>query len=260
MKVAVIGCGVMGSAFARHFAKKHEVFLCDSKQETAERLGKEIGAKGTGFEEASKHADIFLLAIKPKDLSHLSKTLGPVLSEKKIVISILAGTPVAHLKKVFPKPQIVRAMPNLALTCGEGVIGLVEEPSMQEKTKREIDDLFQGLGLSVWLPEKKVEALIPLAASGIGFVFLLFEAMIDSGVLLGFTAQESREFVLKTFEGAIKLMRHSGKHPAELKLQIASPGGTTITGLRVLEQKGVRSGIMEALMATYEKELKMGQG
>ena len=148
-------------------------------------------------------------------------------------------------------------MPNLALAYGQGVVGLAENSHSTPQVKKSVDALLEGIGLVAWMSEDKIEALTALSGSGIGFVLVMIEAMIDGGVHLGFTAQEAREFVLKTMEGAVALMRESGKHPAELKLNIASPGGTTIAGLKVLEEEGVRAGIVHAMVACHEKALSM---
>ncbi len=258
MKVAIIGCGVMGSAFAKHFAKKHSVLLHDHDKLKTQALAKEIGAV---YEEnlnpCIEKADVVLLAIKPKDLASFAKAASDALTEKKILISILAGTPLAVLRRNFPTGVLVRSMPNLALAYGQGVVGLAENTHISPQIKQGVDSLLEGIGLVAWMSEEKIEALTALSGSGIGFVLVMIEAMIDGGVHLGFTAQEAREFVLKTMEGAVALMKETGKHPAELKLNIASPGGTTIAGLKVLEEDGVRSGIVHALVACHEKALNM---
>jgi pyrroline-5-carboxylate reductase len=259
MRVAIIGCGVMGSAFAKHFAIKHVVLLCDRDKVKCQAFAEEIGAifqENVG--DVVKQADVILLAIKPKDLPDIAKAIDDAFTENKILISILAGTPLSLLKGYFPTGSIVRCMPNLALIYGQGVIGLTENGHHSQLGMRQIvNSLLEGIGLIAWMSEDKIDALTALSGSGIGFVLVMIEAMIDGGVHLGFTAQESREFVLKTIEGAIALMRESGKHPAELKLQIASPGGTTIAGLKVMEEEGVRSGIVHALVACHEKALSM---
>jgi pyrroline-5-carboxylate reductase len=258
MKVAVLGCGVMGMAFARHFAKKHPVILCDRDQAKTKAFAKEIGAV---FQEkmdvAVREADVVLLAVKPKDLAEIAHATATAFAKEKILISILAGVPIAHLKKSFPSATIVRTMPNLALVSGQGVIGLAEDKHLTVPVKTTVDSLLEGVGLSAWMPEDKLEALTAISGSGIGFVLVMIEAMIDGGVHLGFTSQDAREFVLKTIEGTVALMRESGKHPAELKLNISSPGGTTIAGLKVMEEKGVRSGIIHTLIASYEKAIQM---
>lgn len=256
MKIVVIGCGVMGGALAKHFTKKHSVLLVDHNKTRTQALAKEIGAVvEEDVKRAVEEADVILLAIKPKDLTSVAKSIGVFVRKDKILISILAGTSLAMLKQNFPSGVLVRAMPNLGLVYGQGVVGVVENE--HHSTKQTVASLFDGLGLVAWMSEDKIEALTALSGSGIGFILVMIEAMMDGGVHLGFSAGESREFVLKTMEGAVALMKGSNKHPAELKLQIASPAGTTIAGLKVMEEEGVRSGIVHALTACYEKALSM---
>lgn len=259
MYIAVIGCGVMGSAFARHFAKKHSVLLCDRDEERAGALAKEIGGVyHKSVSQAVKEADVVLLAVKPKDLSTIAADVS-AFSKGKIVMSILAGTSVAALKPHFPTAIVVRAMPNLGMLCEQGVTGLVDDAELSAEAKKKVEAIMEGAGLNLWLSENKLEAITALSGSGIGFIFVIIEAMIDGGIYLGFTSAESREIVLKTLEGAVALMRETGKHPAELKQQISSPGGTTAAGLKTMEEAGVRSGIIKTLTASHEKALKMAK-
>lgn len=252
MKILVIGCGVMGGALAKHFALHHEVFLYDRQREKSEKLAQEIGAQvAEDLSAAAKEAEAVLLAVKPKDLSGAAKTISSV--TKGILISVLAGTSLATLKKHFSSASVVRLMPNLALTCGAGVLGLTEDPALSESVKKTTAGLLKGLGLVIWLPESKIEALTALASSGIAFVLVMIEAMIEAGILMGFTAVEAEELVLKTLEGSVALLRASNKHPAELKWDIASPGGTTIAGIKEMEEKGVRAGIAAAMLAAYRR-------
>lgn len=251
MKVAIIGCGVMGAAFANHFAKEHTVFLCDQEKRKRERLAEEMGGKAVEkMTEAVKEADLVVLAVKPKDMVTVAKETRAQFSEEKLLMSILAGTSHALLRENF-SATVLRLMPNLALTCGQGVIGLVDDEGLSEETKKSAEQLLSGLGLLAWLPESKIEALTALTGSGPAFIFVIIEALIEGGISMGFTAKEAREFTLKTIEGATSLLRATGKHPAELKWNVASPAGTTIAGLNEMEASGVRSGIIQTLHATY---------
>lgn len=260
MKIAVIGCGVMGSAFARHLAKKNSVILCDRNKERGESFASEIsGIYCENLSDAVSAADVVILAVKPKDLATVAGKIALALTDKKILVSILAGTPIAVLKHYFPLASVVRTMPNMGLVCGEGVMGFAEEGGLSAETREIVDSLFDGIGLKIWMNEHKIEAITALSGSGIGFVLVFIEAMIDGGVHLGFSSGESREIVLKTIEGAVALMKGSGKHPAELKLQISSPGGTTIAGLKMMEESGVRAGIIKTLAASHEKALNMAK-
>ncbi|MES2122047.1 MAG: pyrroline-5-carboxylate reductase [Chlamydiota bacterium] len=260
MKIAIFGCGAMGSAFARFFGKSHSLIVFDRNRDKAERLAKETGGRFCEkVVDVVKEAEVILLAVKPKDLGSAAQAMAGAMTKEKVIISVLGGVSLEDLRKQFPSAKLVRTMPNLALTCGKGVIGLVDDSEMSRETRALIEGLLDGVGLSVWLTEKKLDALASLAGSGIGFVFLLIEAMAEGGVYMGLSAQESRELVLQTFEGAVGLVRQTGKHPAELKAQVSSPGGTTIEGLRVMEQRGLRGILMDTLIACYQKGLTVSK-
>lgn len=251
MKIAIIGCGVIGSALSRHFAHKHQVLLCDHSFEKSRSLAQEIGAEAyEKAQEAIELAEMVVLAFKPKDLAAFAAETAGTFKEHMLV-SVLAGTSVSLLKQLFPLPYIVRAMPNLPLICGEGVIGFVETAEITAKRKKRVEEVFQGLGLLCWLSEEHLEALSAIAGSGPAFVFVIVEAMIASGVKLGFTPQEARDFVLKTMEGSVALLKATGKSPAELTKQVASPGGTTMAGLKILEERDIRGTLMETYQATF---------
>lgn len=251
MKIAIIGCGVIGSALARHFALKHQVLLCDHSYEKSRSLAREIGAEAyKQAMEAIELAEMVVLAFKPKDLAAFAAETAQAFKEQMLV-SVLAGTSVSLLKQFFPRSYIVRAMPNLPFICGEGVIGFVETPEMTAQRKKNVEEIFQGLGLLCWLSEEHLEALSAIAGSGPAFVFVIVEAMIASGILLGFTPNEARDFVLKTIEGSVALLKATGKSPLELKTQVASPGGTTMAGLKVLEDRDIHQTLMDTYQATF---------
>jgi pyrroline-5-carboxylate reductase len=259
VKVSIIGCGTMGQALAQHFAKKHTLFLCDRNQIKRSNLAKKTGGQAVGsIKSAFAQAEVILLAVKPKDFTPLVKESSN--SKGKLIISILAGVSMAELKKGFPSAYIVRCMPSLSFIAGAGAIALVEEKGLPEKAKGSVASLLQGLGVLTWMSEEKLEGFTALSGSGLAFALALLEAMTESGIFLGLSAAEAKEFVLQTFEGAIALLRQTGKHPAELKWDVCSPAGTTIAGLRVFEEKGVRSGIMETVIACYKRALEMRGG
>ncbi|MBS0649146.1 MAG: pyrroline-5-carboxylate reductase [Verrucomicrobia bacterium] len=252
MKIAIIGCGVIGSALARHFAQRHQVLLCDHTYEKSRQLAHEIQAQAYEHPmRAIEQAEMVVLAFKPKDLANFAAEMAPIFQSHHLLVSVLAGTPVALLQRYFPSPLIIRAMPNLPMICGEGIIGFVETAELTPAIRKRVEDVFQGLGLLPWLSEEHLEALSAIAGSGPAFVFVLIEAMIASGIMLGFSQEQARDFVLKTIEGSVALLKATGKSPLDLKINVASPGGTTMAGLKVLDEQDIQGIIQKTYQATY---------
>jgi pyrroline-5-carboxylate reductase len=143
-------------------------------------------------------------------------------------------------------------MPNLALNCGESAIGLTTEDSFSKLELNEINSLCEYLGKSYWIPESKFNAFTSLGGSGTAFIFALIESMVEAGISMGFSAAEAQDIVQQTIKGSLALLDNTQKHPAELKWQVTSPGGTTIAGLRKFEEFGVRAGVMNTFLAAYQ--------
>lgn len=254
MKIAIIGCGVIGSALARHFADEHQVLLADHTYAKSLALAGELGA--VAFEnslEAIKKAEMVVLAFKPKDLAAFANERGEAFKHGPMIVSVLAGTSVEMLHRLFPSSLIVRIMPNLPMICGEGVIGFVQTPQITPAYKKVIEQAFEGLGLLHWLSEDHLESLSAVAGSGPAFNFFVIQAMIDSAIMLGFSSHQAKEYVLKTIEGSVALLKATGKSPVELINQVASPGGTTRAGLKVLDEKNVHKIIKETYQATFDR-------
>ena len=254
MKIAIIGCGVIGSALARHFADENQVLLADHSYKKSLALALELGA--VAFEssiEAIKKAEMVVVAIKPKDLKAFAEESAHAFKHGPMVVSVLAGTSVALLKRYFPPSVIVRIMPNLPMICGQGVIGFVKTPEMTPERKMAIEQAFDGLGLLTWLSEDQLETLSAIAGSGPAFNLVVIQGMIDSAIMLGFTHNQAKEYVLKTIEGTIALLKSTGKTPEELINQVASPGGTTRAGLQVLEEKDLPQILKDTYQATFNR-------
>jgi len=256
MKIAILGCGVMGSAFARQLAKQgHQLALCDRRREVGMVLADELGA--SFFDdpnEAADKAEVVLLAIKPDQIEDISQQLE---GRKRTLLSILAGTSIAEMQEWFPGCQIIRAMPNLALIHGESIIALVGDEDVDEELKRKVSELLDPMGMVFWTEEEKMDAITALAGSGPAFIIAIVEALVEAGIQMGLPVQIARSVALKMIQGAVSLMEHHEGHPGEIRWRISSPKGTTIAGLNALEKEGVRSGIIQTVLASYEKAKDM---
>lgn len=253
MHIAIIGCGVMGSQLAQRLHPKQTLSLFDSNEFKIKALSETLGLSFTpkSLADAVSDADLVILAVKPQNLDEITKELKGVLTPDQILISILAGIPLSRLRKNFDNHSILRAMPNLPLAYGEGVVGITE--TKDATLKAELTAVFKECGLVYWLPEEQFDGLTALTGSGPAFILTCIEAMIDAGIALGFPAPDSRKLVLQTVKGSVALLDKADKHPGDIKWQITSPGGTTIAGLIALEEAGVRSGVIRSFLAAYER-------
>ena len=242
MDIAVIGCGAMGSAMARHFASKgFRLFLADNKPDHVRALAQELGAEVVS--EVGQ-VDIVVLAVKPKDVGHVK------FKKAKLVMSVLGSTTLEELKSHFPKGERVRLMPNLPVSCGQGVVGVAHDADFSDEAREMTLQALKGIGLVAFISESKMGAVTGVAGCGTAFVCLMLEAMVDGGIRLGLKSDEALEMAMKTMEGAVALIRTSKETPDAVRRKVCSPGGSTIRGVVKMEEAGVRSGIIQGIMAT----------
>lgn len=259
MQMTIIGCGNMGSALAQRLGSHYKLIFYDHNAAKAEALQAQgLGKVSKNLAKDLEQSDIIFLAIKPQNLNEAAAqfpskrgTKGPLL------VSLLSGTSLDSLKEHFPNFRSMRMMPNLAMIYGEGLIAFVEDGKLTSKERDQITKLGEFLGKVHWLPESKIDAFTALAGSGPAFAFIIFEAMVDAGLALGFNVKESQQLVQQMLKGSLHLLEKSGKHPGELKWQVTSPAGTTIAGIKCLEEHAVRAGVIDTFVATYERAKKL---
>ncbi len=250
----------MGGGIVRRLASEHNLFLFDHNKERARHLASEIGGKAfQSAADAISKAEVILIAVKPQDIDQLAKETHREFYAEQLVVSCLAGVTTQTLETLFAEIPVLRIMPNLPVVHGEGIVGLVESDNLEQVFKEKANRLFSNLGDLHWVPESKIDAISALTGSGPAFVSVIIESMIEAGIAMGIDSEQSRKLVFQLISGTVASLKESGKPPAQFKLEVASPGGTSIAGLVAMEQEGVRAGILNTFITTYYRNLELSQ-
>ncbi len=264
-RIAFIGGGVMGEAMIKGLLDLKQttpdrIVASDPWTERLEFLHTTYGIETTGDNAAAVlGAEIVVLAIKPQSLSKVAKDLHSRIQRDALVLSILAGTRISTLQNRLYHDRIVRAMPNTPGQLGKGMTVWTATPAVAPEQLAVAATILGAMGEQIQVDEEHfLDMATGLSGSGPGFVLLLIEAMIDAGVHMGFSRRDSEKMVLQTIEGSVALMRASGRHSAELKNQVTSPGGTTAAGLYELEKSSIRAIIADAIFAAYRRSQELG--
>jgi pyrroline-5-carboxylate reductase len=205
---------------------------------------------------------LVLLGVKPQKLAEIASALAPVLDPETILVSILAGTPLATLRALFPAPRtVVKAMPNLPVSLRRGVVELHTDGGSDEPARAEVERLMAALGHAAWFDDESLFGVASaLTAAAPAFLFRFLDALAAAGEELGLPASQSSRLVVAMAEGAAALAAASPETPERLARRVASPGGTTEAGLRVLDSEpGLRALILDALKASRRRGVDMAR-
>jgi pyrroline-5-carboxylate reductase len=262
-----IGAGKMGAALARGvldagLVSADRLVMSDAdparRQAVADALGVETLAANR---ELLARCQIAVLAVKPDTVRDICPGLADAVTPDHLVVSIAAGVTLDELEEMLPDgTRVVRVMPNTPCLVGEGAAGYALGQHATDEDGQRVEQLLGAVGLCVRVPEKLLDAVTGLSGSGPAFVALVIEALADGGVLCGLARADALRLATQTVLGAARLLRETGKAPAELKDMVASPGGTTIEGIKALERAGLRSALIRAVEAATEKSRALGQG
>lgn len=261
--VAIIGCGNMGAALLRGFYRRREktgatLIACDSDSKKVDTLVEELGIRGTTDPaEAVSLAQTIVIALKPSITSQVASLIRKPLKSKRgecLLVSIVAGKTVESYRSIIGDwLNVVRVMPNLPVLIGQGVSAIYAEDSNHAET---CQSLFSAVGSTLRVEkEEDLNTATAIGGSGPAFICVVIEAMSDAGVKLGLPRKDALKMAVQTVLGTAALLKEGEGHPAILKDMVASPGGTTIRGLHVLEDRSVRG----ALICAIEEAAKRAQ-
>ncbi|MCY3886120.1 MAG: pyrroline-5-carboxylate reductase [Chloroflexi bacterium] len=262
----IIGGGVMGEAIGRSListgtASASAIIICDIDAKRRSYLESDLGVTVTGeHAEACQAAPVVVLAVKPQDFRTISNSLQGRILPEQLVLSIMAGVNVGTLRNQLGHRALVRVMPNTPAQIGKGMAVWTATPEVNDEQRATVRRILQTLGIELYVPDERyIDMATAVSGSGPGFFFLILEAMIDGAVQIGMRRELAAEMVYQTALGSAAFAQQSKLHTAVLRDQVTSPGGTTAEGIRAMEQQGVRAGIIEAIVAAYERTLELGQ-
>lgn len=203
---------------------------------------------------AIEDADCVILAVKPQVFPEVAAELRGRLRPEQLLVTIMAGVPLARVREGMAHPQTVRVMPNVMCQVGQGVLVWIAAAEATEEQRDLARRLFAATGSEFEVhDEAYLDRATAMSASSPAFIFLILEALVDAGVHIGFARPQATTLAVQTVLGAATLMKETGRHPAELKNSVTSPAGTTAEGLLVLERAGVRAALADAILASYRR-------
>ena len=259
MTIAFIGTGNMGGALARAAAKSPlctRLLLANRSPDKAERLADELGAAVTDNRGAAAEADVLFLGVKPQGLAAMVNGIRDVLDKRErcLIVSMAAGWAIPELEALLGGAPVVRILPNIPVAVGEGVTLLCASDKVTEEAKTLVKGLLAPSGMVAELHEAQLDAASGVTGCGPAFAAMFIDALADGAVACGLPRREAIAFAAQMLAGTARTLLASGEHPDALRDRVCSPGGSTIQGVRKLEEGAFRAAVMNAVIATYEKE------
>jgi len=265
--VAFLGGGKMGEALVSGLIRSggrsvDEITVTCRREERARELAGKYGVNATLTDaKAVGWADTLVLSVKPQDMQTLLGQIAPHVRTDQLVVSFAAGIRTSFVEKHLPDSvPVVRVMSNVAVLVDEAMSVISTGSHADDKHLAETEELLGYVGKVIRLPESSLDAITATSGSGPAYFFLLAEAMIEACILLGLSRDVSTDLIVQTMLGSAKMLRDTGMHPVELREMVTSPGGTTISAIRVLEETGVRAAFLNAIDAANTRSAELAQG
>lgn len=264
-KVGFIGAGVMAEALLDGMLKAgaaavDKLYASDPSAERrtvlAEKIGENVFADNLRLVEACR---VVVLSVKPNVVPVVAAEIADALTPDHLVVSIAAGVTLAALEDMLKTDRLIRVMPNTPALVGAAAAAYCTLGGATEEDAALVADMLGAVGLCVRVEEKHMDAVTGLSGSGPAYVYLAIEALSDGGVKMGLPRDVATRLAAQTVLGAARMVLETGKHPGQLKDQVTTPGGTTVEGLRALENAGVRKAFMDAVAAATEKSRRLAR-
>ena len=263
--ITFIGPGVMAEAMIagllrKNLSKPENIMASGPREERGTELHKKYGIQTTTDNAiAASNADVVVLSVKPQRLSDVMKGLKGVKADA-LVLSIIAGASMKKIGTGLKHKAVVRSMPNTPGQIGEGISVWTASKEVTQEQQEMARGILGALGEEVFVEDESyLDMATALSGTGPAYVFLFTEALIDAGVHMGFPRRIAEQLVLQTIKGSAVYYEQAARHPATLRNQVTSPGGTSAEALYYLEKAGFRTAISRAVWAAYQRSLELGK-
>jgi pyrroline-5-carboxylate reductase len=266
-KVAFLGGGKMGEALISGLIRsggrrEDEVIVTARRGKRANELADRYGIEATlSNPEAVEWADAVFLMVKPQDMDTLLEQMAAAVKPDQLVVTFAAGIRTSFVEAAVPRgTPVVRVMSNVAVEVDEAMSVASPGKAAGAEHLEFVEELLSYVGRVIRLDEAHMDAITATSGSGPAYFFLLAEAMIDACILLGLSRDVATELIVQTMLGSAKMLRDTQKHPVMLREMVTSPGGTTISAIRELEQAGVRAAFLNAIHAARDRSAQLAKG
>ncbi|HXG17400.1 MAG TPA: pyrroline-5-carboxylate reductase [Calidithermus sp.] len=266
-KVGFIGAGNMGEALVKGLTRASVVppemiWASDVRLERLRELDRQYGIQlAADNVELVRQVDVVILAVKPQIIASVLREIAPVLTRRKLLISLAAGVSTAALRGHLGKDaRLIRVMPNTPALVLEGVTAIARADGLEAEDLEIASEIFSAVGRVVVLEEDLMDAVTGLSGSGPAYIALVIESLADGGVKMGLDRVTAMTLATQTVLGSAKLLLETGLHPGALKDMVSSPGGTSIAGIAALEEGGVRTTFIKAVERATQRSRELGRG
>ena len=263
--IAFVGAGVMGEAMIKGLLNqqrisRENVIAADPNDERLEHVRREYGIHGTNDNrEAVGKANILVLSVKPQVMAKVLEELRGSVDHVSLIVSIVAGVPMTAIAESLLNGFVVRAMPNTPAQIGEGITLWTAAADVLPEQRAQTELLLGAMGEQIFAEDESfLDMATALSGTGPAYVFMFMEALIDAGVHMGFSRRDAEALVTQTLLGSVLYARQSGSHPAQLRNQVTSPGGTTAAAMHEMEKGGLRTVLSEGVWAAYRRSQALG--
>lgn len=264
-RIGFLGAGQMARALAQGFAsaglvRGEQVAASDVSADAGRDFGKLVpGSRFLSSREVVQQSDVIFLAVKPQVVKSVLAEVRGSIDSSKLVVSIAAGIQLGTLADGLGTTRVIRVMPNTPCLIGKSASAIAATAQVSAEDLGLVEQLLGAVGLTVRLDEKHIDAVTGLSGSGPAFVYVMIEALADGGVRMGLPRDTALSLAAQTVAGAAEMVLQTKDHPGVLKDRVASPGGTTIAGLQVMEDRAVRGALIGAVEAATKRSAELSK-